>query len=231
MNESIRTHSMAAEYQYLQLAIDTVRLNAVNEKVSAVRHSFENKPEKTIVRNIYKICMRVAAILILLLSCASVYKYAYVNDRSVYDQHFTGFELTNTRGEETPNVEVEAYRNKNWNAVIRNYHQGENKSNKYAFLAAMADMQLGRFSQAISLLEQIQSPRSGDYSFQEEAEYYLSLSYLMNHEENKGLQLLGKIRGNKNHTYYPIALEWSTIDLKIIALKTQVTSGTPAVTH
>ncbi len=42
------------EAEYLKLAIDTIRLNAINEKVSAVRRSLENKPEKALVRSIYR---------------------------------------------------------------------------------------------------------------------------------------------------------------------------------
>jgi hypothetical protein len=218
---------VASELQYLKLAIDTVRLDAINEKVSAIRQSRENdrkstdRPAKAIVRSMYKISMRVAAIFIVLIGVTVLYKYASVNNQSVYNKQFTGYELSNTRGQETRDAEVEAYRNKNWNEVIAIYNAEANKSNKSGFLAAMAEMQLNHFPQAVALFENIlnANAKSGDSSFQEEAEYYISLAYLMNHEENKSIQMMNKIKADTSHTYYPLVSKLSPIDLKIIELK------------
>jgi hypothetical protein len=215
----------AGEMQYLKLAIETVCLNAIREKVSAVRNSQEpvqdshHKMEKGIVRIMYKTSLRVAAIFILLIGSATLYKYISVTNQSIYEKRFTGFELTNTRGAESRDGEAEAYRNKNWNEVIAIYNAESSKSNKSRFLAAMAEMQLNHFPQAEALFESILSIRSGDNSFQEEAEYYLSLAYLMDHKENKSIQLLNKIKADTSHTYYPMASKISAIDLKIIELK------------
>ncbi len=131
--------------EYLNLAVDTIRLNAINEKVSAVRRSLENKPEKAIIRSIYRASLRIAAILLLIVGSASLYKYISVNDRSVYDRQFLTYELTNTRGTQNLESETEAYRNGNWNEVVTIYHSGNNKSSKNTFLAAMSEMQLNHF--------------------------------------------------------------------------------------
>ena len=219
--------SLAGELQYLKLAIDMVRLDAINEKVFAIRQSLGNtstiteKPARAIVRSMYKMSMRVAAIFILLFGIAVLYKYVSVSSLSVYERQFTGYELSNTRGQESRDAEVEAYRNKNWNEVIAIYQSENNKSNKSGFLAAMAEMQLNHFPKAITLFENILNTNSktGDNSFQEEAEYYLSLAYLMNHEENKSILILDKIKSDTSHTYYPLASKLSAIDLKIIELK------------
>ncbi|HTB27068.1 MAG TPA: hypothetical protein VK711_16975, partial [Puia sp.] len=102
------------EIEYLKLAIDTIRLNVINEKVSTVRRSLENKPEKAIVRSLYRTSLRVAAILLLIVGSATLYKYISVNDQSVYDKQFLSFELTNTRGAQNRESETEAYRSGNW---------------------------------------------------------------------------------------------------------------------
>ncbi len=80
------------------------------------------------------------------------------------------------RGEhKTASHETEAYRNGNWNEVVTIYHSGNNKSSKNTFLAAMSEMQLNHFPEAITLFEEILNSKSDDHSFQEETEYYLSL--------------------------------------------------------
>ena len=224
---SMLQKDMAAtsELQYLKLAIETVHLNAIGEKVSAVRKSQEimrgsqNIPEKGIVRDMYKTSLRIAAVLILLIGSATLYKYISVTNLSMYRKQFTGYELTNTRGTEVKDGETEAYLNRNWKEVITIFNAETDKSNKSRFLAAMAEMQLNNFRQAEVLFESILSNPSGDNSFQEEAEYYISLTYLMDHKENKCIQMLDKIKADTSHTYYPLVSKISSIDLKIIELK------------
>ena len=207
------------ENEYQKLAIDTIRLNVINEKVSTVRLSLKNKPEKAIVRSLYRTSLRVAAILLLVVSSATIYKFIATNDQSVYDRQFLSFELTNTRGAQNRESETEAYRSGNWNEVVKIYHSGNNKSNKNTFLAAMSEMQLNHFREAVTLFEELLYTKSDDHSFQEETEYYLSLAYLMNHQDLKSMQLISKIKADPNHTYYPLAIKISDIDMKIIVLK------------
>jgi hypothetical protein len=219
--------SLADELQYLNMAIDTIRLNTINDKVLSIRRALTNspilpeKPANTVIRNISKLSMRIAAIFILLMGMAVLYKYLTVSNLSVYEKQFTSYDLSNLRGQESRDAEDEAYQNKNWSEVLTVFQKGNNKSNKSVFLAAMAEMQLNNFSQAVILFENILSTNrnTGDDSFQEETEYYLSLAYLMNHEINKSIRLLNKIKADTSHTYYPLALKLSSIDLKIIELK------------
>jgi tetratricopeptide (TPR) repeat protein len=219
--------SLADELEYLKMAVDTVRLNTIHDKVLAIRRSITNapllaeKPANTVIRSMYKMSLRVAAILILLIGMAVMYKYLTVSNKTIYEKQFTSYELSNLRGQESHDAEAEAYINKNWSEVIMVFQKDNNKSNKSIFLAAMAEMQLNNFSQAVKLFETILNPdrNTGDDSFREESEYYLSLAYLMNHETNKGIRLINKIKADSNHTYFPLAVKLSSIDLKIIELK------------
>lgn len=204
---------------YEKLAIDTIRLHAINEKVTVVRHSFDNKPGKAVIRNIYRISMRVAATLLLIVGSASVYKYITTGERSVYEMQFLNYDLTNTRGAENRDSETEAYRNGNWKEVAALYYNGNNKTNKSTFLAGMSEMQLNHFSEAVKLYEKLLFTASDDHSFQDEAEYYLALAYLENHQVLKSISLINKIKADPNHTYYSLAVQISAIDMKIIALK------------
>ena len=212
------------ELQYLNFAIDTVRLDAISQKVASIRQLHEKEQivevaAPAILRNMYKISLRIAAVIVLFFCLASIYKYSSVNNQSFYNKQFSGYELTNNRGQELHEAEVDAYQNNKWNEVISIYHAGANKSNRQAFLAAMAEMQLSHFQNAITIFENLLNSKSGDTTYLEESEYYLSLAYLMNHEGNKAIQMFNKIKANPNHTYYPIVSKFSSIDLKIIELK------------
>ena len=215
----------AAEFEYLKLAVDTVRLNAIQEKVSSVVNAQKtlekNKSQSNqgIVRNMYITGLRIAAIVVFLLGSTIMYKFITVTSQSVFNKQFIPYELTNTRGAGSEDAEAVAYYNKNWKEVVRIYRAGNGSTNKARFLAAMAELQLNHFPESETLFTSILNPSSGDKSFQEEAEYYLSLTYLMDDKENKAVGLLNRIKADKNHTYYPLASRISNIDLKIIELK------------
>jgi hypothetical protein len=216
---------VTCEYQYLKLAIDAVRRDAILSKVFSIRHSFANNqsdtaiPGKSILRNMYHISMRVAAISLLLLVSAILYKYITVNNQSFYNSQFTPYELSTTRGLSEIDAISEAYSNHQWNEVVAMVHTIKVPSNKTIFLGAMAEMQLNHFPQAINQFEKILYGRSGDQRFLEESEYYSFLAYMMNHQENKAVNLLNKIKANTDHMYYPMVSQISSFDLKIIGLK------------
>lgn len=217
--------SVAAELAYLKLAVNAVRAESLNEKVAAIRLSINTdtatKPSTAIVRSMFKPVMRIAAILIVVLGVTTLYKYISVNDQSIYKKQFADYTLTESRGSTEADPQSEAYQNKNWTKVIALFNKESNKTNKSYFLAGISEMQLNQFPKAIKCFENILHLNAGsnDKSFEEEAEYYISLAYLMNHEEGKAVTMLNKIKSDKNHTYYPIASQLSIIDLKIIELK------------
>jgi hypothetical protein len=214
-----------SELGYLKLAVETVRLNAIKEKVFAVRSSLgETKIEQpaaghVVVRNMYKTSLRIAAISILLLGSAVLYKYMSVTSQSVYNNQFIPYDVSNTRGAEDRNPELEAYSSKNWNFVVDLNNAETVKSNKSNFLAAMAEMQLNQYSAAVKLFQNILNNRSENNAYQDEAEYYCALAYLMDHKVSEGIGMLNKIKSDTSHRYYPLVSKISGIDLKIIDLK------------
>ncbi len=219
-----RDTDLNRELQYLNVAIDTVRLDAINQKVASIRQSHEKeqmgvKASPAILRNMYKISLRVAAAIALFFCLASLYKYSSVNNQSFYNKQFSGYELSNSRGQEAHDAEVDAYQNNKWNEVISIYNAGAKMSNRQSFLAAMSEMQLNHFQNAITIFENLLNSKSGDATYLEESEYYVSLAYLMNRQGSKAIQMINKIKANPNHTYYPIVSKFSSIDLKIIELK------------
>jgi len=220
---------VATEWEYLKMAVEAVELGAIREQVMNVRQSFHiqaieaPKSSGGVVRNMYRTGLRIAAILILVMGVSIAYKYSTVNSDSVFQQQFTDYSLSTARGEHNQNILEEAYRNKNWNGVTAAFNQESDKNNKSYFLAGMAAMELKNYKEAVLHFENILTvnAKSGDNYFQDEAEYYLALAYLMNHQTDKGVNLLNQIRANKNQLYNTQALQVSGTDLKIIELKSK----------
>jgi len=216
---------VAGDLGYLKLAIETVRLKAISGKVTAVRQSLneskkdQSSKEHVGIRYMYKTGLRIAAIFVILIGSAILYKYITVSNQSVYRNQFIPFELSNMRGSEDRNPESEAYRNKNWSLVIDLYGREKVKSDKSSFLAAVAELQLTHYAEAEMLFQNLVNNTSENNAFREDAEYYCALAYLMDHQENKAIGMLNKIKADTSHRYYPLASRISGIDLKIIEMK------------
>ncbi len=219
---------VATDWEYLKMAVEAVELGAIHDQVASVRQLYKVNPigggtksSGGVVRTMYKTGLRIAAILILLMGLSIFYKYSTVNSTSVYHQYFTDYTLSTPRGESNQNALDIAYRIKNWNGVTVAFNQESNKTNKSYFLAGMAAMELQKYPEAVSHFEHIMATnaKSGDNYFQDEAEYYLALAYLMSQQTDKGVDLLNHIRENKNQLYNPLARQISSTDLKIIELK------------
>ena len=131
--------TVASELEYLKLAVDTVRLNAINQNVAAVRQSLNTfktgqlSTSRTAVRSMYGTGLRVAAIFVMVLGSAVLYKYISVSSQSVYKNQFIPYDLSNTRGVENRDQEADAYRSKNWNLVISLNNGKKVRSNKSDF--------------------------------------------------------------------------------------------------
>ena len=220
---------LAKEWAYLKMAVGAVERNAIQEQVVSARQNFGKmtrpvaKTSGAVVRNMYTTALRDAAILIVVLGGAMFYKYSTVNNTSLYKQNFTDYTLSTARGESNQDAIEEAYRNKNWNAVMQGFNRSAVKTNEYYFLSGMAALELKKYPQAVSSFEHILNvnANSSDNYFHDEAEYYLALAYLMNHQTDKGVSMLNQIKANKNQVYNPLARQISATDLKILELKNQ----------
>ena len=218
---------LAEEWSALQTALLAIREAGLNDQVSAIRREFEsaasvkrNKPSG-IVRTMYRITMRVAASIIILIGAAGVYKYATVNSAAFYAHHYTSYELSTSRGAELIDPIERAYRNRDWKAVVNRFNETMDKDPKSTFLAAMANLELKKYPSAISLFHRVldKEKQSGQEYFHDEAEYYLALSYLGDHQSLKAIELLKKIKADPGHLYNQIVSNMSWLDLRIIEHK------------
>ena len=216
---------IAKEWNTLLFAIDGIREAGLNEQVSAIRKQYEaqqsSKPAVVIIRTMYRNAYRVAAVLFLFVGSATVFKYTSVNSGSVYNEYYSSFELNTSRSSTTEDPIELAFRNKNWEEVISLSDIPRPRQMKAEFLVAMANMELKKYYKAIDEFKQIiaANEKSGDSYFQDEAEYYLAMSYLANNDAAQALPILKKIKADKNHLYNERVNNISTIDLKVLDLK------------
>ena len=218
----------AAEWQLLQFTAGNIREAGLYEQVRSVRKEYEASKKEVvavkstggIVRSMNQKLMRVAAVFVLVTFSVTLFKFLSVSDRSVYENYYSSYELHTSRGLNTDDRLDNAYKDRKWSEVLSIVNGIQEKNNKHHFLAGMAGHELKQYDQAINSFQSVlnQNRVSGDDYFNEEAEYYLAMSYLASKEADKGIAILEKINKDKSHQYNQ-AVGKMGIDFKILRLK------------
>jgi tetratricopeptide (TPR) repeat protein len=213
------------EWQYLQQAVDAVQHTALTAKVAAIGAEMQTARvvsiQRPVVRNLTRRVFRIAAAVVLLVGTVAVYKFVTVSPEGFYNDHYSSYTLSTTRGEGETSTLDDAYRNNNWNEVVTQYNALAAKTNKEHFLAGIAYMELKQYTQAIDRFNAVLSSNagSGDNYFQDEAEYYLALAYIANKQAKEAGGLLRKINAENGHLYHQKANDMLGLDWKIVEIK------------
>jgi hypothetical protein len=228
MEQSIQADPEAArEWHYLRLAVDAVQDTGLHTQVAAVRSAWQMqqslpaKPAGGVVRSIYRNVLRVAACIFILSGGAALYKYTTTTSAGVYGKYYSSYTLSTTRGAGVQDALEQAYTNKDWSAVISLFGTVKEKDNKAWFLAGMADLELKKYDDAIDKFQHViaANVRTRSDYFQDEAEFYLAMSWIARNDVNEAMPLLEKIKANKSHLYYETVSGMSFRDLRIIQYK------------
>ena len=232
--ELLREDSTAAEeLKNLLFSVELIREAGVAAEVATARKDFHSgaivRPLKqeergAIVRPMFAHrLLHIAVLIIVLLGAVVIHRYAVTNTNSVFDEHFSSFDLNSSRGGNNDGEIELAYRNKDWTAVKNNFKALSLRPPKVWFLAGMAEMETKNYEVAIADFKElikINETASEKY-YQDEAEYYLAMSYIASGNAVAGVDMLRKIRNDKNHLYNRKANEISAMDLKLMEFKSK----------
>jgi len=225
--------NLAMDSALLEFAVRNIREAGLYRQVSAVRDQFtqtntsatnladnEEKTEAKVINFSFRsTALRVAAAVLVLLVSATTYKYIAVTDKSVYDKYYSTYEL-NTSRDRTPVDKMEAaYRNRQWAEVIAAGESAQ-ASPKATFMSGVAHMELKQFEPAIASFGKViaVNKQTGDAYFQDEAEYYLAMSYLGARKDDLALRMLSDIKNDPAHVFNA-RVKKMNLDLKILQIK------------
>jgi hypothetical protein len=173
-----------------------------------------------VIRRRMSPALQIAAILMLVVVSAGVIKVANTRPEGVFDNNYSAYQLSVTRGADVSNALEQAYRSGNWTAVYSTFAATHAKTQKDYFLTAMAHMQQKEYYEAISLLKALmQCNQTGEPYFEDEAEYYLAMNYLATGQSAPAVGLLDKIKADPRHLYHAKVMQMSKLDLGILRMK------------
>jgi tetratricopeptide (TPR) repeat protein len=218
----------AREWSYLRMAVEGVQETGLYDQITSVKTQWTVQQAAAaapqpgaVIRSISRITMRVAACALILAGGTAVYKYMSASANHLYSEYSQPYDLNTSRGAAPQDEMDEAYRNKNWTAVTELFKKKKDKTNKTWFLAGMAAMESKDYTGAIGMFQQViaANTQSGSDYFEDEAEFYLAMSWLARNEVKEAMPLLDKIKADKNHLYHDVVVKMSTLDLRIAEYK------------
>lgn len=199
-----------AEYNSLLQTREAVKLYGLRQKVSSIHKEMMTELQPPVKkmnsgRRIFRYTMAAAASLILLVGGYMVYNFFTLTPDKVYSANYHTYSLSNERGvnDPEPTAGEKAYAAKNYAEVIKLHDAAASKTTKEEFLCGAAAMELGDDPKAIKCFTEVirLNKENNQLILNDEAEYYLALSYIRNKDYDFALPLLETIRDDKEHKY------------------------------
>lgn len=202
--------ALQQQFDSLLLTRESVRYYGLKEKVTGIHQQMMQEmnaaPVKKIggTKRIVRYAMSIAASLLLLIGGYFAYQFFNLSAEKVYRANYQPYELSASRDANTAETAAEkAYREGNYKEVMRINTAKEDVSVKAVFLSGTAAMQLKDYPKAISSFTTVleANKTAAVKILNDEAEYYLALSYIHNRDYDYALELLNKIKEDPAHTY------------------------------
>jgi tetratricopeptide (TPR) repeat protein len=158
---------------------------------------------------------------IMLTSLTAYYMYIRLSANDLYTQHYHPYHLHLARGESDKSLIKEAYNNGQLDSVIvRSNSTNELEPEEY-LLTGIAYLEKNQAVKAIETFQKLIEKNKNTNSdfFEDDAEYYLAMSYLNNNEMQKAIPIFEKIQSDPDHKYNNEVSVWFLQNVKTYLAK------------
>ena len=178
----------------IEQAIRKVGQERDAEDIATLQRFMTKRQQKSKVRKLVMSITSIAAIIAIVFSF-NIYQDNRRMDK-VFEAYYTPLEYDSqlmSRGEETISLELtsamEAYQNKDYATALQRFNAMPQVDENYLIYKAICLLETDKIKDAISLLEELVGNGEGTEYYQQ-ACWYLALSYLRNHEEDKAMNII-----------------------------------------
>jgi tetratricopeptide (TPR) repeat protein len=210
-------------------AVATVQRYKVLQQVQQVHNAYvqqrkQNEPvvqpssAKVVRMQAVKWTMRVAAVLVVAAGIGLGYMYSTNDGEKLYGELYSPYNVVIERAsqDDPSNKIVSLYETKDNRGVIAIFEQQTSSTIREQFFAAMAYNELGEYNKSSGVFENILAKNKEKSSrlYNDEAEYYLGLTYLKQKKYTNAYTLLKTIKDDPNHTYHQSISKWLLLRLQ-----------------
>jgi hypothetical protein len=215
------SEELVKELQMHHAAAAAVQRSSVIGQVSGVHQSFferrhgftkEDYTGAKLVKRNFKFWWSAAAILIVAPALVFMFIYITNSPAQLFASQYQTYRINVDRASGLVNAESLSshYQDGKYNEVIKDFRGLTTQSVRDKMIAAFAYMELNDFKAAIPLFEAVirSNVVTGEKLYQDEAEYYLALSYLKTKQVEQSYQLFNKIYVDDEHTFNDRVDKW-----------------------
>ncbi|HTI08247.1 MAG TPA: hypothetical protein VL832_06810 [Puia sp.] len=195
----------------LRAVKQSVRLFALREQVKGIHQEMAPEYRKPApVVNIRWVVLRVAASVVGIALLVMLYEYRQLSPSALYREGYRPYIITQSRGMSDSGTLPSAYESGRAQDVIRIFRSLPAPGVRDYFLAGNAYLNTGNATQAIQafLAMRQKNEQNNTHILEEDAEYYLAMSYLKNGEIAAALPLFDKIHNDQGHPYHDKVGRW-----------------------
>ncbi len=208
------------------VAVKAIEYASIRQQLSSVHTRYTNlnlpnvQPAETkiIPINRSKWIARIAASVAVFMGLYVAQDALFVSPEKMYQSHFQEYYMNVERSTEVAvsSSTIDAFNVHNFEEVIRTYGNLTNPTNGESFLAGYANLKTGRSAEAENLFKTIMAKNLADKTnlYQDEAEYYLALTYLKMGNTKEAYGLMQKIKDDTYHTFNESISNWDMLRLK-----------------
>jgi tetratricopeptide (TPR) repeat protein len=212
------------EFNNLKISIEAIKSFGLIEKVNSIHSEMikelkEQPIHKIGARNSFvKNTLRIAATVVILLGSAFIYLYITLSSNSLFKNNFTEYTLHENRGNDNQSLIEQEYKLAHYSKAVELFQQQPSKTLQDYFIAGNAWLELNNPSEAIQCFLSVQQINATQQThlYQDDAEYYLAMSYLKNGEPSKAIPLFEKIHADDNHLYQSKVTWWLLKKLSLL---------------
>lgn len=168
------------------------------EMMAELKGAKQGGKVRTMNRSV-RYALAIAASVLVVLIGAQLYFSSQVSSDKLYQQAFVDFSVSASRGNDATTSETELlYQQKKYEAVVNAPHARQLDA-KDSLLIGLSYLHIDKTTEASGLFTRV-----ANYSneYQQDAEYYLAMSYLKMENYKQALPLIQKIAASTTHIYH-----------------------------
>ena len=158
----------------------------------------------------------IASTIILVFAGSAVYIYLTAIPELLFRKNYVTYEVHTMRGANEKSPLKDAFKKGNKDSVINEFNSLNSPQPEEYLLTGIAFLEKNQPTKAIetfNTLIQKNASSKTDF-FEDDAEYYLAMSYLSNNQPEKAMPIFEKIQANENHPYNSNVSEWFMINVQ-----------------
>jgi tetratricopeptide (TPR) repeat protein len=162
-----------------------------------------------------------AGAFLILMGISISYLYVRATAENLFNQHYHPYQAHVSRGNNPASAVREAYRKGEMEEVIAKFKDANDPAPEEYLLTGVAFLEKKQPKKAIKVFRALidNNRKSNSDFFEEDAEYYLAMSYLSNNESDKAMTIFEKIQSDPESKYNNEVSEWFMLNLRTAIAK------------